>query len=203
MSIQSPTPNLEYQGVSLCLEPHSSPVQPGRPCQQLHYHWHISWEHWLAQAPPPWQGRDTIRGIWISQLLSFAVFASLAQHKSSSCHIIVECVTTSQTLIFLWSAHLLVQWCAMFSLGPRTSDLEYEITDLRGVNLFAHLPLSVSVLPGTWNCSPRFTLVWSSEQFTWAKITSRLGGEIRFRRILRWTQKDPCWLRVCVELRFG
>jgi len=39
--------------------------------------------------------------------------------------------------------------CAVFSLDPRTLDLEYEITDLRGVNLFAPLPLSISVLPGT------------------------------------------------------
>jgi len=39
--------------------------------------------------------------------------------------------------------------CAVFSLGPRTSDLEYEIMDLCGVNLFAPLPLSISVLPGT------------------------------------------------------
>ena len=31
--------------------------------------------------------------------------------------------------------------CAVFSLDPRTSDLENEITDLRGVNLFAPLPL--------------------------------------------------------------
>jgi hypothetical protein len=30
----------------------------------------------------------------------------------------------------------------VFSLDPRTSDLEYEITDLRGVNLFA-----LSLLP--------------------------------------------------------
>jgi len=29
-------------------------------------------------------------------------FASLAQQKSSSCHIIMECVTTSQTLIIPW-----------------------------------------------------------------------------------------------------
>ena len=29
----------------------------------------------------------------------------------------------------------------LFSLKPRTSDLEYEITDLRGVNLFALSPL--------------------------------------------------------------
>ena len=39
--------------------------------------------------------------------------------------------------------------CAVFSLDPRTSGLEYEITDLPGVNLFAPLPLTVSVLPGT------------------------------------------------------
>ena len=29
----------------------------------------------------------------------------------------------------------------IFSLNPQTSDLEYEITDLRGVNLFALSPL--------------------------------------------------------------
>jgi len=90
----------------------------------------------------------------------------------------------------------------VFSLDPRTSDLEYEITDLHGVNLFAPLSLSVSLLPRTWNCSPRFTLVWSSEQFTWAKITFRLGGEIRFRHILRRVQgvRAGC---VYVELCFG
>ena len=78
--------------------------------------------------------------------------------------------------------------CALFSLDPRTSDLEYEITDLRGVNLFASLPLTISVLRGTRNCSPRFTVVWLSEQFTWAKVMSRLGGEIWFRHILRRVQ---------------
>ena len=40
-------------------------------------------------------------------------------------------------------------WRAVFSLDPRTSDLEYEITDLIVVNLFAPLPLAVSVPPGT------------------------------------------------------
>jgi hypothetical protein len=39
--------------------------------------------------------------------------------------------------------------CAVFSLDPRTSDLEYEITDLCRINLFAPLPLTVSTLPGT------------------------------------------------------
>jgi hypothetical protein len=33
MSTQCPTPNLEDQGVSLCLEPPSCPVQLWRPCQ--------------------------------------------------------------------------------------------------------------------------------------------------------------------------
>jgi len=92
--------------------------------------------------------------------------------------------------------------CAVFNFDPRTSDLEYDITDLRGVNLFAPLPLNISVPPGTSNCSPRFTLVWSSEQFIWAKIKSRLGGEIRFRHILRRVQgvRAGC---VCVEVCFG
>ena len=35
------------------------------------------------------------------------------------------------------------------ALDPRTSDLGYEVTDLHGVNLFAFLPLTISVLPGT------------------------------------------------------
>jgi hypothetical protein len=90
----------------------------------------------------------------------------------------------------------------VFSLDPRTSDLEYEITDLHDVNLFAPLLLTVSVLPGTWNFSSRFTLFWSSEQFTWAKITSRLGGEIRFRRILRRAQRVRAG-SVCVVLCLG
>jgi len=38
---------------------------------------------------------------------------------------------------------------AVFSLNPRTSDLEYEIMDLCGVNLFAPLPFTVSILPET------------------------------------------------------
>jgi hypothetical protein len=39
--------------------------------------------------------------------------------------------------------------CAVLSLDPRTSDLEYEIMDLHGVNLFAPLPVSISIPPGT------------------------------------------------------
>ena len=38
--------------------------------------------------------------------------------------------------------------CVVFSFDPRASDLEYKITDLRGVNLFDPLPFTVSVLPG-------------------------------------------------------
>jgi hypothetical protein len=39
--------------------------------------------------------------------------------------------------------------CAVFSLDPRTLELEYVITDLRGENLFAPLPLAALFLPWT------------------------------------------------------
>jgi len=91
----------------------------------------------------------------------------------------------------------------VFSLDPRTLDLEYEITDLRDVNLFASLPLTFSALPGIWNCSSRLTLVWSSQRFTLVEITSRLGGEIRFWLILRRAQRVQCWLRECCVVFWG
>jgi hypothetical protein len=43
----------------------------------------------------------------------------------------------------------ILRQCAVCSLDPRALELEYEIMDLRGENLFAPLPLAAPFLPGT------------------------------------------------------
>jgi len=82
---------------------------------------------------------------------------------------------------------------AVISLAPWTLDLAYEIKDLRGVNPFSP----------TWDLKlfSKDTPVWSSEQFTWAKIMSRLRGEIRFWHILRRGRRVRAG-SMCVELCF-
>ena len=59
-----------------------------------------------------------------------------------------------------------MSYCAVFSLEPRTSDLPYEITGLRDVNLFAPLPPLRFLSYLGPEAALLGTPVWSSEQFT-------------------------------------
>jgi len=61
--------------------------------------------------------------------------------------------------------------CAVFSLDPRTSDLEYEITDLLGVNLFSPPPLPFLTYLG-----PETLLLGS---LLFGRLSSLLGPKLR------------------------
>jgi len=59
MLTQCTLPDLEDQGVSLCVERHPRLVGRGRRWQQLRYRRRGSWQHCITQVPPP-QGEDTL-----------------------------------------------------------------------------------------------------------------------------------------------
>jgi len=61
--------------------------------------------------------------------------------------------------------------CAVFSLDPRTSDLEYEIADLRVVNLF-----DLSPLPFLSYLGPETVLLGS---LWFGRLSSLLGPKLR------------------------
>ena len=95
------------------------------------------------------------------------------------------------------STRTAVKDVCLYSLEPLAQDLRNEIMDLRLVNQFNLFLSPVLPYPGPETGLVEDTLVWSSEQFTWSKLCLGLVAKFCFRRILRRSQKVPCWLSVC------
>jgi hypothetical protein len=81
--------------------------------------------------------------LWTRLVTSHSGGRSTDALVGSALRVKVHCVKTNRMAVFGGGG------CAVCSLDPRTLELEYEITDLRGENLFALLPLAAPFLPGT------------------------------------------------------
>jgi hypothetical protein len=89
-----PTPNLEDQGVSLCLGSTLRPVRHGRPYQYLRYRRHSSPGHRVTQVPPPLQGGDTFgRAAFTPRKYSWYSFSLGAEPTPGPCYGRKEYVT--------------------------------------------------------------------------------------------------------------